>query len=248
MKILLFDIESSPNIAYIWNKYEQDALGDFIKERQIISFAWKWLGEKEVHVLALPMFKSYKRDRNDNRELVLALHKTISEADVLVGHNVCCFDDKMANAEFIRHGLKPPPPHRFVDTLKVARQRFRFNSNKLGDLGKHLKLGIKTPTGGFDLWVGCLRGDKDCWELMMEYNRQDVVLLEKIYLKMRPWMTNHPDMNAKDQHVGCPQCRGVKLIRQGWRVGIHGKTPRFQCKDCGSWAKGTMIKKEMAYR
>lgn len=244
LKILLFDIESSPNVAYIWGKYEQDALGDFIKERQIISFAWKWLGEKEVRVLSLPMFKSYKRFPDNNRELVLKLHEIISRADIVIGHNVDGFDDKIANAEFLYHGLPPTPPHKTVDTLKVAKSKFRFNSNKLGDLGAHLGLGKKIDTGGFSLWAGCLRGDPRSWELMMKYNKQDVVLLEKVYLRMRPWMSNHPDLNAIDLHIGCPICKGVNLQRRGWAIVGGGRKRRFQCTDCGKWSTGSVAGKE----
>ncbi len=248
MKVLLYDVESSPNIAYVWGKYEQNALGDFIKERQIISFAWKWLGEKEVHVLALPSFPGYKKNREDNRALILELHKLISSADIAIAHNINEFDDKMANTEFISHGLKPPPPHKTVDTLQFARSKFRFNSNKLGDLGKRLGLGEKVNTGGFELWAKCLQGDRKAWALMMAYNKQDVVLLEKIYLKMRPYMKLHPNMNAADRHIGCPVCRSVNLRRRGWSYSNTGKNPRFSCNDCGKWSKGAWVRRELVFR
>lgn len=245
IKVLLYDVESSPNVAYIWNKYEQNALGDFIKERQIISVAWKWLGEKEVHVIALPSFKSYKKRPEDNEALVRYFHKVISKADIVIGHNVAAFDDKMVNTDFLFHGLRPPPPHKTIDTLRVARSRFRFNSNKLGDLGARLGLGKKVSTGGFDLWVRCLRGDNKAWALMMKYNKGDVVLLEKIYLKLRPWMTNHPDMNAVERVFGCPVCRSKNTIRCGWHITMRGRQIRFKCKDCGKWSLGKLIKREL---
>lgn len=247
MKVLLFDIETSPNLAFIWGKYEQDALGDFVKERQIISVAWKWLGEKQVHVLALPMLDSYKTKPEDNSQIIAKLHALMSEADILVGHNVDDFDDKMANSEFILYGLKPPPPHRTVDTLKFARHKFRFNSNKLGDLGKKLGLGVKVHTGGFSLWAGCMAGDKKSWDLMMRYNKQDVALLEKVYLKMRPWMKNHPNLAAIERPAGCPACNSNQLERRGWIIGRTGQSPRFQCKDCGRWSKGSLVKKEWKF-
>jgi hypothetical protein len=241
-KVLLYDVEVGPNIAYIWGKYEQDALGDFIQERQVISFAWKWLGEKDVHVLSLPRFKEYKKDRNSNRSLIMRLHELFVRADIVIGHNVDKFDDKMANTEFILNGLNPPPPHKTIDTLKVARSRFRFNSNKLDDLGIRLGVGRKVKTGGFKLWAGCLNGDMKSWSLMEGYNKQDVILLEKVYLKLRPWIKNHPDLNAIDRHVGCPACKGINLNRRGWeRVGT-GRRRRYQCNDCGKWARGTIHK------
>ena len=219
-----------------------------MKERQIISFAWKWLGEKEVHVLALPNFPGYRKNPDDNRALVRKLYDLISRADILVGHNVDGFDDKMANTDFICAGFPPPPAHKTVDTLRVARERFRFNSNKLDDLGARLGLGRKVKTGGFSLWAGCLRGYPKSWDLMMRYNRQDVALLEKVYLRLRPWMKNHPDMNAADRHIGCPVCRSLKMVRWGRQINAHGISIRYMCRDCGKCSSGKIIKNEMAFR
>lgn len=240
-KILLYDVESSPNIGFCWGKYEQNMI-EFVKERQIISVAWKWLGEKEIHVLALPSFKGYKKNRDDNKALIMRLHELISRADIAIAHNVDNFDDKMANTDFILNGLPPPPPHKTVDTLKVARQKFRFNSNKLDDLGERLGLGRKVEHRGFKMWLGCLNGDMKSWKELMAYNVGDIVLLEKIYLKLRPWMTNHPDVNALDGHVGCPGCKGVNMQRRGWGVLRGGRRQRFQCMDCGKWSLGSKKK------
>lgn len=247
-RVLLYDVETSPNLAWIWGKYEQDALGDFIKERQIISVAWKWLGEKVTHVLALPSFPRYQTDPENNRELIRELHRLFVRADTVVGHNVDGFDDRMANTDFLVNGLPPPPPHRSIDTLKIARGKFRFNSNKLDDLGARLGLGRKKKTGGFALWRGCMLGDPKCWDTMMAYNKQDVDLLERVYLKLRPWTLRHPDMNAIDRHTGCPACRGVNVIRRGMAFTAHGRVPRFQCKDCGKWSKGQIIRGQVHYR
>ncbi len=249
-KVLLFDIESSPNIGFTWGRYEQTVI-DFVKERQIISFAWKWLGEKKVHCLALPSFKGYRRNRTNNKSLILELHKIISSADIVVGHNVSNFDDKFANSEFAIHGLKPPPPHKQIDTLKVARSKFRFNSNRLGDLSERLGFGKKARTGGFELWLGCLRGEMGSWNRMMAYNKRDVVLLEKIYLKMRPWMTNHPATKPREntnKNPECPICHERKLQSKGTQMNRKGRAPRYHCQSCGSWTLGIRVKNKWAVK
>lgn len=250
VKVLLFDVESSPNIGYTWGKFEQNVI-EFIKERQIMCFSWKWLGERKIHALAMPMMKGYRRNPDDNRALIIRLHELISQADVVVGHNIDDFDEKMSNTGFIKHGLKPPPPHKTVDTLRFARHKFRFNSNRLGDLGKFLGLGDKVRTGGFDLWKRCLAGDPKAWATMVRYNKGDVRLLEKIYLKERPWMSRHPNMNALDGHDGCPHCksRRTHLIRRGWTLSINGgKRMRFRCKDCGKWSSGVFVKNSWRFK
>jgi hypothetical protein len=246
-KILLFDVETSPNISYTWGKWEQNVI-EFIKERQIICFAWKWLGEKQSHSLGLPDFPGYKKNPDDNKALILELHKLISRADIVVGHNVDGFDDKRANTDFIKHNLPPPPPHKTIDTLKVARGKFQFNSNKLGDLGKFLGLGSKVEHWGFELWRRCMAGDPQAWSLMKRYNRGDVDLLEAVYLRERPWMTNHPNLNKPDGHVGCPKCRSVNFLKHGWNVNRWGSAPRFRCKDCYTTFSGQFMKGGATWR
>ena len=247
-RVLFFDIETTPNLAWIWKKYEQNAIGDFVKERHMIVFAWKWMGEKKIHALSLPMFPRFKKDKDDNTDLVKALHRLFSEADIVVGHNLDWFDVPMANVEFIGHGMNPPSPYKTVDTLKVARREFRFNSNKLGDLGKKLGFGDKAETGGFSLWTGCIRGDLKAYERMAAYCKRDVGLLEKIYYKLRPWMRSHPDMNALDENVGCPHCRHKDLMSRGWAIVGGGRRKRFVCKRCHKWSQGRFIKSKDAWK
>lgn len=242
-KVLLFDVETSPNIGYTWGLWEQNVI-KIIRPRQIMCFSWKWLGEKKSHVLAMPDFPGYRKDRENNRLLILALHRLISQADIVIGHNVDGFDDKRANTDFIKHGLNPPPPHKTVDTLKVARSKFQFNSNKLGDLGTFLGVGQKVKHWGFDLWRRCLDGDPKAWALMKRYNRGDVDLLERVYLKERPWMTNHPAIKPRGD-VACSLCHSKHIQFRGHRKTRRGLVPRYQCQEpnCGHWDSGILVKK-----
>jgi hypothetical protein len=242
VKVLLFDIESSPNIGYTWGKFEQDVI-EFVKEREIICFSYKWLGEKIIHCCSRPQFKTH-------RELILKLHELISRADVVVGHNIDDFDDKMANTAFIKEGLRPPPPHSTIDTLKFARHKFRFNSNRLGDLGEFLGLGGKVRHEGFALWKKCLKGDTKAWKDMIRYNRGDVKLLEKIYLKERPWMVRHVHMGAATGELDrCPVCFGKKIQRRGFYLLTGGsKAMRFQCQECGKWFRGANIRGQWRFK
>lgn len=246
-KILLYDVETSPNLSFTWGKYEQNVI-DFVKERQIISIAWKWLGEKDVHCLSLPMFTTYKRDKEDNKALMVAFHAVMSQADIVVGHNSIDFDDKMVRADFIRHGLPPIPPHKCFDTKLAAKRYFRFNSNKLDDLGARLGLGRKMKHEGFSLWLRCMSGDPKAWSTMTKYNIQDVLLLEKLYLKLRPWAENHPNTNIYSKDEACPSCRSKNLKPNGKRMMVGGWHQRFQCQDCGKWCAAIRVKGVWRFR
>lgn len=234
-KILLFDIETSPNLGYVWGKWEQNVIEN-VSDWYILSFSWKWLGEKNTHVLGLSSFKGYKKDPENDKELVATLRELFDEADLIVAHNGDQFDIRKVNARMLVHGMPPPSPYKTIDTLKVARKYFKFDSNKLDELARHLKIGHKAETGGFALWKGCMAGNKKSWKTMLEYNKQDVILLEKVYLKLRSWVTNFP-MIGQSKRV-CPNCEAHKLQSRGFRFTKTQKIQRLQCTNCGGWSDG----------
>lgn len=228
-KILLYDLETGPNLGYVWGKWEQNVTA-FKQEWGLLSFAYKWLDDKTITVIG--------RNTKSEAQLVKELHKLFDEADVVIAHNGDQFDQKMANAKFIQFNLDPPSSYKSIDTKKVAKRYFRFNSNKLDDLGNILGLGRKLETGGFDLWLGCLDNDPKSWAKMLKYNKQDVVLLEKVYLKLRPWIDNHPSVSILDDILnGCPKCGSTKLIKRGMRLNKTSVVQRYKCQGCGGWCQ-----------
>jgi len=242
-RVLLFDIETSPTIGMAWEMWDTNII-KVTQSWYMLSFSYKWLGDKKAKVVALPDLKGYKKNKKDDRELCHLLWKLIDEADIVIGHNSDKFDIRKANARFAEHGFPPTSPYKTVDTLKVARKYFKFESNKLNELGKRLGVGEKVKTGGFDLWDGCLNDDPKSWALMKRYNLQDTELLERVYLKLRPWMKQHPNMNVFTLKDGCPNCSGLNVQRRGFSITKRGRRQRFQCNDCAAWSHGDMEEDE----
>ena len=174
-KIVYLDIETFANVAYTWGIYEQDIIGKK-EEWFILSYAYKVEGEKAVHVVSLPDFPGYKKNMGDDSELVRKLWKLFDEADVIVAHNAD-FDVKKSCARFLYHGLPPPSPFKTLCTKKLAKSRFKMDSNKLDHIGEYTGMGRKIKHEGFDLWLKCRDGDMKAWGRMCKYNKQDVVLL-----------------------------------------------------------------------
>lgn len=237
MKILLYDIETAPLISYNWGIYQQDAIR-VVKQWHILSFAYKWLDGKKTHVYGLIDYPGYRKDPSNDRKLVEHLHRLFDEADVIIAHNGNRFDQKKVHARFAFHGLLPPQPYEQIDTRQVASRYFAFTSNRLNDLGEYLGVGHKVPTGGFALWEGCMRGEKRAWKIMKQYNRQDVILLEQVYLALRPWMTAHPAVNVINAKAdGCPVCGKGPLHKRGLRSTKISTFQRYQCQACGAWTR-----------
>lgn len=202
-----------------------------MKEWELASVAWKWLDKPEIKCLSRIDFK----DKTD-KSLTKELWKLLDEADVVIAHNGDSFDIKMSQGKFIEHGLQPTSPFKSIDTKKIAKAEFRFNSNSLNDLGQTLGLGKKVDTGGFQLWLDCINGKQSAWNKMKQYNKQDVALLEKVYLRMRPWSKqNHGIHLLGEKWLACPRCGNEYYYLQGRRLMAGGWKSRLQCKGCGSW-------------
>ncbi|MDE2098408.1 MAG: ribonuclease H-like domain-containing protein [Patescibacteria group bacterium] len=239
-RILFIDIETLPNVAWTWGKYQQDVLG-FERQSCIATVAYKWLG-KPVRVFSQPDFPLYAPKSYDDKYLVQDIWKLLDQADIAVAHNGKAFDFKVISGRFIVHGLKPPSPYKIVDTKLLAKRVARYNSNKLDDLGDLLNLGRKIHTD-FGLWKGCMDGDPKAWAKMERYNKQDVVLLEKVYLRLRPWDSTHPNVALYRKQVVvkpvCPKCGSYRMRSNGHRVANTRRYQRLVCLDCGGWARGT---------
>lgn len=246
-RILLLDIETAPNIGYTWGKWEQNVI-EFTQDWYLLAIGWKWLDEKKVHVLGLDdNKKKYTPGSPDDSFLVKKLYELFCEADVIIAHNGDQFDIKKSTTKFLAAGYQPPSPYKTVDTKKVAKRYFKFDSNKLDELGKYLGLGRKLVHTGFDLWKGCMAGNAKSWAQMKKYNKQDVLLLESVYLKLRAWHVTHPSRGVYDNAAGrCPHCAGMNVLKRGVRVVAKRVRQSLQCKDCSAagrpaWFSGALV-------
>jgi hypothetical protein len=234
MKVLLYDIEISPLLGWAYQLWDANII-HVERDSHILCFAFQWLGDSKVHVVAQPDFKGYEKYPHDDKLVVEALWDLLDEADVVIAHNAVGFDNKVANACFLKHGMTPPSPYRTVDTLKVCRSKFKFPSNALAKLAKQLEMGSKSKTTHADLWRSCIDGDARAWKLMKRYCAMDVKLLHDLYVKVRPYTTTHPNVAVEDGFA-CPKCGGTKLQSRGFRYTQVGKYRRYACLDCGGWA------------
>lgn len=234
-RILFIDIETAPNICYVWGLFKQNISHDQVEASSyILCYTAMWAEEKDLLYLA-----------RTNPSMLKTIHALLDEADIVVHYNGTKFDIPTLNKEFVKADMPPPSPYRQIDLYRVVREAFRFESNKMDAVAKHLKIGEKVKHRGFELWVGCMKGDKECWSEMERYNRQDVVLLEKLYYRLRPWMTTHPHLGLYTGGSGaCPTCGSTKLTKQGVRVLKTLAYQQFKCLACGSWCRARQADKD----
>lgn len=231
MKILLIDIETAPNKAYVWGMFDQNiSAGQMEASSYILCWAAKWHGATEM------FFGSV--EKHSAKAMLKGIHDLLDAADVVVHYNGLKFDIPTLNKEFIKNGFAPPSPYKQLDLLQVCRRAFRFESNKLSYVSDALKIGAKVKHEGFELWVKCMANDPKAWAKMGRYNRGDVTLLEKLYRRLRPWIRTHPNHNNFSEDLLCPKCGSRKVHRRGEQVAQSRVYVRYHCQTCAAWFRG----------
>jgi DNA polymerase elongation subunit (family B) len=231
MKILLLDIETAPNVAYVWGLFDQNISSSHLQSSSyVLCWSAKWADSKSM------MFDSIHKSKP--KQMLDGIHRLLDAADVVVHYNGIKFDIPTLNKEFVQAGFRPPSPYKQVDLLRVCRYAFKFESNKLDYVSQALKIGEKVRHEGFELWVKCMAGNDAAWKRMERYNRRDVKLLEMLYRRLIPWITRHPSHGAHEDISCCPKCGSEKFQQRGYAVTNVMKYPRYQCQACGGWFRG----------
>lgn len=239
-KVLILDIETAPITANVWRIWKENVgLSQIKGDWFMLSFAAKWLGVEQI----IYFDQSRRADVEDDAPLLAELHSLLDEADIVVAHNGRKFDLKKINARFMAHGFKPPSPYKIVDTLEIAKAKFAFTSNKLAYLTEKFNHDYKKlehgQFPGFELWKEVLAGNKAAWKEMRTYNEYDVLALEELYVRLRPWDDRHPNVNAYSpmEDIACPICGGLDIGPRGFSYTNTGKYQRYRCGDCGAWSR-----------
>jgi DNA polymerase elongation subunit (family B) len=231
-KILLFDIETLPMSVFVWGLYKQRISPDnVISDSCILSWSAKWLFSSEIYSDCLTSREA--TDKDDTR-LIAKIWDLLNSADIVIAHNANGYDIKKLNTRFLVHGFPPPKHYQVIDTLSVLRKNFKISSNSLDYATKFLGLTEKQHPS-FDLWKRCYQGDKSAIQEMVSYNQNDVSILEELYVRIRPWITGHPNLGLYvDTNTSvCPNCGSENLKWEGSYVTQCGRYKAFRC-ECGA--------------
>lgn len=84
-----------------------------------------------------------------------------------------------------------------------------------------------------------MEGDKEALNYMLKYNKKDVVILEEVYLKLRPWIKNHPNMgNLEGLKMACSNCGSTKVVStNNYYYTSVGKYKLYKCSHCGALSR-----------
>lgn len=232
MQLLVLDIETRPNLAWVWGLWDQNVGTNQIAEAcEMVCFSAKWIGKHKV------TFRSVYDDGKDN--MLRDLWQMLDAADAVIHYNGRRFDVPHINREFLQAEMDPPSPYKQIDLLAAVKKRFKFPSNKLEYIVQELGIGEKLKHEGFDLWRRCMNDEPSAWKLMRQYNINDVALTELLYERIKAWIPNIPSYAAFSGKRVCPACGSASLQNRGMAYTQQSAYKRFVCNDCGKWGRET---------
>ena len=246
-KILILDIETAPETAYIWKRFKETVGQTQIKEPgYLLCMSWAWLGQPAQNI-AIYKNRSWGRGvRNDDYNVVKKAHELLSEADIVVGHNIRSFDIGTLNARFVAHGFPPPTPYKVCDTIEIMKKKLHLPSNSLESVSHYFGIPVKEKQS-FALWRDCLAGIDTAWKKMTEYCSHDVDVTADLYKKLSPWADLHPNMGlyaSEGSNLVCPKCGSDDLIRKGCQSTSVHTYQRYLCKECGGYSRSRIPVKQ----
>ncbi len=236
-KILIFDIETAPIEAYTWGLFDQNIGLEMVKQHTtILSWSAKWLGAPASEV----MYRDQRNVKNvrDDKEILKVIWSLLDEANVVLSQNGIRFDSKKLNARFAAHGMKPPSSYKHIDTLRIAKRNFAFDSNKLAYMTELLCVKYKkqdhSEFAGFKLWAECLKGNQKAFKAMEKYNKYDVLSLEELYVDhLAKWdNTVNFDLYTNNVRFRC-NCGSEDFKAHGYVYTKKSKFARYICNHCG---------------
>lgn len=232
-KILCFDLENTALLSYHWGRWNQNIRPiQTIEESRVLCFGAKWLGGKYT-------FRAeYEHGRS---EMLHTIRDLLTEADYVISWNGKRHDSKKIRTEFILEGVEPPREWAEIDLMAVAKRQFAFSSNSLDHVSQQLGVGQKVKHEGFfDIIPKVQAGDEKARRAFARYQKQDVLLLERLYERLEPWIpaSLHPNVALGSSDDLCPRCGSDNLERRGFKYTATGAWQQYRCSN-GHWVRGS---------
>lgn len=144
---------------------------DLFKPRYIISWAASYVGDKKIWSDCVTPKEARKWS---DKRILPRLQELMDSADILAGHNLDAFDLKHCNARFLLNDIEPIVGKKTLDTLKIARSKFKFESNRLDYISQILGFRPKDDIRNSDWLKIVTTGDEKTLAKVLKYNKGDV--------------------------------------------------------------------------
>jgi DNA polymerase elongation subunit (family B) len=145
--------------------------------QKITCVAWSWMGSDRVESRVCGPMGLYGEEWR-RKAMLAPLLEAISQADMVIGHNILRFDLPVINADAMRLGLAPIQSVKCHDTMRLPRSKgFKKGQDNLGHLFR-----LRNEKMPLD-WQQWQDGyNEPDWETIRERAESDVLGHKELYL------------------------------------------------------------------
>lgn len=246
IKILYYDLESTPLKAYLWQLGKQvvrhNQLDKNYSQWGIICITYCWNDGKPAQCI------DWGYEEQDTGRVIGEFDEIIKQADFTIGKNSDRFDTKMINAARMFAGLPGMPAWtKYTEDLeKQMRRYFRLPSQSLDYISSQLGLGGKIKME-FQDWIDIVEktpNGKKALAKMIKYGKKDVVDTRKLWNQLQSHFDTRINMATikNEKHV-CKKCGSANIKKNGTRSLSGSRWQEFYCNDCCCYAGRAPISK-----
>ena len=245
-KILYYDIETTPLLAYIWRCGKQvvrhNQLAKSNKKYDIICITYCWNDGKPAKSLDWGYLEQ------DSSKMIEKFDEIIREADITIGKNSDSFDVKHINTLRMLSGLPGMPEwSMYTDDLqKQMKKHFYLPSYSLDYFSELLGFGGKMKME-FSDWIHIVeqtRGEgRKRFAKMIEYGKKDVEDTRAIWEHCEKHFTPKFNANHLNKGMVCSNCGSENIRKNGTRYRGQTKYQHFYCNGHGGYGGRAPIKK-----
>lgn len=212
----------------------------------ILAIGYKWVGEKRVYC---PTILDNSKGMLDDKALVQDFSAVFNEADYVISWYGKRYDIPFIETKLLKYRLPPLAPKYHLDIWEAARKQFKLHSNRLAAWEKFLGTPDSKTEIDYESWLKAAHGDKRAIAEVVDHCRKDVLVLEQVFERFRPWLDKEPPraLFTGDQE-GCPSCGSKHVERRGTKVAATRLYKQFHCLDCGRWYRGVRAIATSVYR
>lgn len=242
-RILILDVERLDGISqqHYWdrgdlkNRYVH--YETVVRQPRTTIFCAKWYDDDEVIRLA-------EWDKGGRRTFLKRIHRLMSEADIIVGHNVDNADVPWLKGDMhVEAGLPPLPPFKTVDTLKVLRREFKSGAPFKGLDAFCQIVGLQAKTDKYDRHAmerAVTEKSVEDRERLVDYCAGDVIATQGLYDHLRPHIRNHPALHMAGETAMnvCNRCGHSDTLPNAKRyVANLLSYTMLKCANCESYRR-----------
>jgi hypothetical protein len=247
-RILILDVERLDGITaqHWWDRGDLQKRyihhETVIREPRTTICCAKWYSEPDVIRLA-------EWDKGGRRDFLRTVHGLISEADIVIGHNLDRADIPWLKGDFylprIGHKHRPNlptlPPFKTVDTLKVLRKELGSGApfKSLAAFCQIVGIPGKTDTYDREAMERAVAGSVEDQQRETDYCAGDVLATQWLYDWCRPHIKNHPALfvDGEDKLTTCNRCGGeTKPTARRYVANVLTYSMR-KCTRCGGYSR-----------